>query len=781
MSILSSQSSRNRNASPARVAFAIAATLAAGAGARAQEAPKSGAQLEEITVTARKQAERLQDAPISITAFTAEALERRDAIEIVDAVESVPNMQFDVGSSFSGSSAFASVYIRGIGQNEPQLSVDPGVGLYVDGVYMSRVVGQTLDLVDVERLEVLRGPQGTLFGRNTIGGAVNLITKRPGREPGGSVTLQTGSDWDTIARVSVDGPLSDRVRAGATVLYHYRDNYIKGVSGGESTGKRNALSGRVVMDVDVTDDLLMSVAVDATRSREPGMIGVPVAYYDTSAFGGAHNAFFSGAPQVCVDFASTARFSDPRCYNAQWLKGQFSYAGTYETPESHQTVFEAVHNHRFERRHDLDLWGGSLQLDWHASDSLQFKSISAFRSAQLDLAHDGDHSPHLIVHTDDIYNIKHFTQEFQLIGNNLDNRLNWILGAYYFYEDGKMLEIVDTNLVMFRSGAVIETNSYALFGQATFDVTDRVSVTGGLRWTDESKTFSAGDRFTILADFGIGIPAGFPILPTGQVMKAKGNKVTPLASVNFKATEDLNLYVSFSQGFKGGGFTQTVFPSAPAIPTFQPEKLTSYEAGIKFLGFDRRLRANGAIFYGDYRDIQVTVLEGVAPTIRNAAKGRVKGAELELQAAVSAGLLLEAGLGYLDAEYTEVSGAAALAGLNEDKKFVNAPKWTLSAAATYEFDIGVGTLSPRVDWSYRTRTYNNAVNTPEISQPGFHLFNASLSFDSPDRLWRVAAGVKNIGDKNYLMSGYADPSGIGAAEAVFDRGRTVFVSARRSF
>lgn len=773
---------RSGRTSPSvRRALSLALLMSASCPAFAQVEEQGANQIPDIVVTARRQAESLQNTPISVSVLTAEALEQRQAIEMAEAVQLVPNMQFDVGSSYGGSSALSSIYIRGIGQSEAQLSVDPGVALYVDGVYMTRLIGQTLDLVDIDRVEVLRGPQGTLFGRNTIGGALNIATRRPGDKLAASINAQVGSDFDMVLRGSVSGPLGEGLRAGASVLYHHRDNYIEGVSGARSSGGRDAFSGRLVVDADLADNLLFSLSLDGTTSREPGLLSVPVAYYDGSAFGEAHNAFFSGAAGVCTDYAGAARFSDTRCYNAQWRKGQFRTAGTHQTPESHDAIIQDLHGHRFKPRQELDMWGVSGQFSWRLSAELEFKSITAFRSARLNYAHDGDHSPHLIVHNDDKNKIDSFTQEFQAIGNHLDGRLKWLVGAFYFYEDGFTSDIVDTNLVMFQSGAAIKTDSYAAFGQATYDLVDQLSLTVGLRYTDEAKTFAAGDRFVILADFGLGIPAGTPVLPIGQVAKAKSDAFTPMASLSFKPTEELNLYVSYSQGFKGGGFTQAVFPAAPTIPSFNPERVTSYEAGVKFLGFDRKLRINGAVFHGDYKDIQVTVIEGVAPTIRNAAKGRIRGGELEIQAAPADGLRLEGSLGYLDAEYLEVSGAAALAGLTVDKKFVNAPEWTLAVAASYSLDVGGGQVTPRAEWSYRSRTYNNAVNTPEISQPSYHLFNALISYSDPDDRWLFSAGVKNIGNKRYLMSGYADPAGIGMAEGVYDRGRVFFVSARGKY
>jgi iron complex outermembrane recepter protein len=768
-------------------ALAVALTVFANTGnALAQNSEATGipaGSLEEIIVTARKTTETLQDTPISITAFTAKAIEQRNLVGVTELASYAPNVEMDTSAPFVASTAIATVFIRGIGQNNVELSVDPGVGIYVDGVYLSRSIGQALDLIDIERIEVLRGPQGTLFGRNTIGGAINISTRRPGDEVSGSVSAQTGTDFDTILKAYVNGPLSDRLRAGASVLYRARDNYIEGSGpNAPDRGKKNALSARLMLDFDVTDTLTARLNLDGTRVREPSGSNVAVAYFPGSAFGEAHNAFFSGAGAICADPTNPARLSDPRCYNSQWLRGPHGDAATFQTPESHQAIFVQEQGRRFENQSNLDLWGTSLTLDWQLSDAVAFKSITAYRDVDAIFSNDGDHSPHLIVHAQDQYRIKQLTQELQLTGKALGEKLQWIVGGFYYDEDSKNISVLDTNLTMFLSGAIIATKSYALFGQATYELTDRLSFTGGLRWTDEKKTFNAGDRFRFLADFGLGLPAGFPIIPFGQVVSVSDNSFTPLATLSFKPNDDLHLYASYSQGRKGGGFTQKIFPATDRIQTFTPEENTNYELGFKFFGLDRRLRLNGAAFYGDYKDIQITVVEGVAPTVRNAAKGRIKGFELEMEAALSEALRLDAAIGYLDAKFTRVAGAAAAAGVTTNNRFVNAPEWTLSAGASYTIPVGnLGDLVPRVDWSYRSKVFNDAANSPAISQPGYHVFNASLALDSNDDLWRVSVGVKNLGDKEFLVNGYSDPAGIGAAEAVFDRGRQFYATVRRNF
>lgn len=760
-------------------AGSLAATLVADCSAPAFA---QGQGLDEMVVTARRREETLEATPISITAFTAEGLERRAINDLSEIASFAPNLNFDTNVPFSGSNVNAAVFIRGIGQNDIQLAVDPGVGVYVDGVYLSRSVGQTLELIDIERVEVLRGPQGTLFGRNTVGGALNITTRRPSDSFEGRFSAESGSNWDTRIRANVSGPLSESVRAGLSAMYRYRDNTIEGVGpDAPDLGERKAFSTRAQIDADLTSNLTLSLTGDATIDRSPSGSNVLIGYFPGSAFGEAHNFFFSGAPAICGDPTNAAYLTDTRCFNQQWVLGKFQSGSTFQTPASHQAIIEAVQGRPFEPQSELTLWGASATFDWNPAENLEVKSITAVRSVDANSATDADHSPHLIVHTIDKFNTLQVTQELQVLGESFNNRLNWIVGGYYYFEDGENLQVNDTNLTMFRSGSIIDTKSYSAFAQATLDVTDRFSVTGGLRWTDETKTFNAGDEFRILADFGLGIPAGTPLVPVGSTAESHYSKVTPMGSVSYKASDELLLYATYSQGLKGGGFTQNIFPPLPAIPTFDPEQLDNYEAGFKFFGFNNRLRINGAGFFGDYKDVQIVVIEGVAPTVRNAAGGEIKGFELEMEAAVTDALRVEGGVGYLDAKYTEVSGAAAAIGVTENNRFVNAPEWTTNLGVSYRFETEFGSITPRVDWSYRSLVYNDALNSSLIAQPGYHIVNLLLNYESPDGNWGITGGVRNVTDETYIITGYVDPVGIGTSEGVYDIGRRYFISTRFSF
>lgn len=745
-------------------------------------ATSSSGGLEEIIVTARKRGENLQDTPISITAFSADALERRGVDSTDGIAEFTPNLEFDVGSPTSSSSATASIFIRGIGQNDPQLAADPGVGLYVDGVYSSRTIGQMLELLDVERIEVLRGPQGTLFGRNTIGGAINILTAQPDGETSGTLQLKTGTDWDSTIRGAIDFPVSPDLAVGVAAMYKYREDWVKGIQPQNADlGGKESVSGRFVAKWTPSDTFTATLALDGTRARDSVAPYIALGISETSAFGAAHNFFFSGNPAVCGDASNAARLSDPRCYNAQWILGFGKSAGLYSIPKAHDDVFVSVLGRNFDNRSNLDLWGASLTLERELSSNVSLKSVTAYRQVNAQFSRDADHSPHLVVHTSDDWDTKQFTQELQLNFNTSDNKLKGVFGLYYFFEDGSNLSVVDTNLTTFLSGALIKTNSYAAFSQLTYDVTDRLSLTGGLRWTSEDKTFFARD-FRILADFGLGLPAGTPLLPFGAREEQKYKAFTPMVSVMYRWTDDFSTYASISEGIKGGGFTQRVFPPLPQVPSFEPEKSRNYELGFKSEFADRAVRLNGSIFFNDYTDMQVTVIEGVAPTIRNAAQGELWGAELELSAKIGEHTRLDGGLGYLHTKYTEVSGPAAAAGLTVDKIFPNAPKWTLSLSLTHDVVLeNDAVIRPFASWSYRAKVFNDAVNSPLISQPGYHLANAGITYIAPGGGWQLSAMVNNIFDRKYLATGYADPVGIGTTEGLFSRGREFSISTKLSF
>lgn len=753
---------------------------------------ETSAGIEDIVVTARRREESLQDTPIAISAVSGESIAARGLDNVTQIGDFTPNVKFNSSVPVSASNATAAIFIRGIGQNDYQLSADPGVGLYLDGVYISRGVGNVLDVLNVERIEVLRGPQGTLFGRNTIGGAVSVTTKKPGDVLAGSLDLTTGSYNRVQVKASIDVPLAEGVYTSFSGFYHNRDGYVKGViPTAPDLGDTNQLAGRFALRLEPSSNVTIDIAVDGTRAREESAPNVALSIDENAPAAAVWNAVYSGAAAICTDLTNPARLTDQRCYNSQWALAPYRHGGTFTTISA---PFNNASRRPYQSASDLNIWGVSGVIEWQLSDTVTFKSITAYRKVTGFWTRESDHSPASIVQTNSDWRQDQFSQEFQLGGEAFDKRLNWLVGAYYSSESGNHKDLVNIVDAVFLSGAVLDGKSYAVFGQATYEIVDNLNLTAGIRWTEDQKTFDNANQYVVEAGFltgapfnpdGSGLQNGDPLMgPLGQTSTIKDRAWTPMASLSYRWSPAVLTYLSYSKGFKGGGFTQRVFPPFAFIPSFKPETSETFEAGIKTDLFDRKLRLNAAVFQNNYDNLQITVNDptlGFAPIIQNAAKARIRGVELELQARPTEELRIEAGLGYLDAEYRSVDIRALNAGVTTASQLQNAPKWTLSAGVSYAFDLGgAGTLTPRVDWSYRSRVYNDAINTPELIQDGYHLVNASIGYTDTNARWSINLGVKNLTKEVYLGSGYADSFG-GLIEGVYGRPREWYLSAGYKF
>lgn len=727
--------------------------------------------LEDIVVTARKREENLQDTPVSVAAFSGEALAERQVANVADVGNFTPNLIIDSASALGGSSSTISAFIRGVGQSDFNLTIDPGVGLYLDGVYISRSVGSLLDTVDLARVEVLRGPQGTLFGKNTIGGAIVLTSEQPADEFAGQLEAVTGS----YSRIDVKGmlnvPLGERLAMRITGSTQNRSGYYRRLQDGDRMGNKSSLSGRFQLAWEATDALTLSLSVDGTRVREEGKPLTLIAVNPVADFAGFWNFAINGA--TCFTAPSGLPVPNlPACYNNQWITADRRATNTTGANFS-----------------DLDLWGGSLTVDWELG-VVNVKSITAYRDLESAFFQDYDGSPLPIGETGNDYSQSQFSQEFQLSGTGFNDRLKWLLGLYYLKENGTDINSLTFSVADFISGGKVSNDSYAAFTQLGFEVTDRLNLTIGARYTRETKRFLP-DQFivtdrtggSILALSQLFIPTGNPsgnlILPRTQA-STKDKEFTPAISLDYQASDDVLLYASYSKGFKSGGFTQRVFPPEAVVPDFGPERVSAYEVGVKSELFERRLRLNFAAFQSDYSGLQIIVNEGVAPKVRNAGKARIRGFELEAEAVVSNALRFSGGVGYTHADYLRVNPAAV--GITAANKFGNVPAWTATAGISSELlRLGEGQVSTRVDWSYRSAHFKDAVNTPEIRQPAYSLFNASLSYQSDDKGWGLTAGVTNLFDKDYLVSGYNDLATIGVITGTYARPREWFVKASVRF
>lgn len=775
--------------------LATTALTAATVGAQAQSTDGGGDRIsrmmEEVVVTARKQEEGLQGTPISVSAYTGDSLDVRGVTRIDEIANFAPNLTLDNNPSFGGASNAAAIYIRGIGQKEFLPTTEPGVGLYVDDVYIARSVGAILDLIDIERVEILRGPQGTLFGRNTIGGAISITTRKPNEELGGKVSATYGTGDRIDVKGSVNVPVDDSFFMKLSAATLNQDGYVRR-DDGLDLGDRDTQTGRAAFRWLATDRLEINLSFDGTRSRENGpaleLIGINLGNPtdpNTPPFAVIHNVGANlaagGAPVPCATPVMPTNLAVPGCYDYRYVRGDGTTAGTAPSYS------------------DSDIWGANLTLNWDFADNLKLRSITAYRDLDSEFARDGDHSPFTIAHYVDFLEQEQFTQEFQLLGDSFDGRFNWILGLYYFDESGDNVNLLDFTVSRFRSGGQFDNKSYAAFAQGTWDITNELSLTVGGRYTDETKKFLP-DQIIFENKFaGSGHPqldapflqAGERILPFLE-KEISIDEFTPYLNLSYTPNDDLMVYASYSEGFKSGGFTQRVFPpivagfTAPAgtpdidlIPTFDPEFVKVYEIGFKYSTPNRKLRVNGAAFHTDYSDLQVQVFTSVAPVTQNAASANITGFELEVQAVPVDNLFFEAGIGYLDARYSDIDEAETF--INPDNAFERVPEWALSAGVSYEIEAGGwGYITPRLDWSYKSRTYNDAFNTPALSQPGYHILNANVAITDVDERMKLIIGVKNLTDKEYLITGVFGDA-MQAIEGMYDRGRQWYVTGRLNF
>lgn len=736
-----------------RIASAIcAASLIAFTQPSMVLAESTGFSLEEVVVTARKREESLQDTPISITAFGSADLEARQLSSIHQISESTPNLVFDPVSSLSGSSAASSASIRGVGQLDFTLNTDPGVGTYVDGVYLTRSIGGLVNLLDIERIEVLRGPQGTLFGRNTIGGAINITTKKPNENYEGRAEATIGSFGQKNAMVIFNAPLTDNLYSRTSLSVRNRDGYMDRADGQEMADV-DSQSGRIALRWLPTDDLEIDFTLDATKDRQGSAPVTALGIDETAFFPFVHNTF-NVPGGACATVPSPT--NNPQCYNNQWV------------PNDEYDSFSGL-----DSKSDLDLWGTSASVTWELGD-ITLKSISSYRDLKSNSNLDLDYSPHPIFDIQVAQEVEIFSQEFQVLGTAFDDTLNWIVGAYYVVEDGSHIETINASLFGIQSGGDVENESIAFFSQATYDITDKLSVTAGVRYTDDTREFTPDSLYFASSPAPFAPPAGLRILPQ-QTFETTADDVNPMVNISYVLTDNLNIYATYSEGFKGGGFTQRLSSPVPAPPTFEPEVVEMVEVGAKYTGLDNRLRLNFALFHSDYSDIQVngTNPNTVGSSTINAGEAEIDGFEIDMTYLPAEDLMIQAGVGYLDGDY--ISLGSGVLDIAVDDALPKTPQWTLSSSIAYTFHVNDQfDITPRVDWSFRSEVANSATagNDPFGTQKSYSLVNASIALTTTDEKWSLVLSGKNLTDELYSYSGGGFDASFGTADAIYALPRT---------
>jgi iron complex outermembrane recepter protein len=780
---------------PALLATVATAAVPGAALAQQSDVPSESPVLEEVLVTARKRQENLQQTPVAVSAFGGEELEQRQVATTADLGNLVPNVQFDSVASESGGGASTQMSIRGIGQTDYVLTVEPGVAVYLDGVYLSKSMGSLLDTIDLAQAEVLRGPQGTLFGRNSIGGAVVLTSKLPGNEPEYSIDAITGSFHRAQVKAVLSGPVNDVFGLRFSGGYQSRDGYEDrvqpdGTPTGGTQGGTHDLSGRLVGTFKPADYFKATLAIDGSRMHDESPAQVLVGADENAAFAGLYNSSVPGGQ--CLPSAGAARLSNTNCYNAQWVRPIDSLATTNTGPN-----FSDTH-----------VWGASLTLDW-TIDTVAVKSISAYRKVSVLVSQDLTANAAYFNSIGQDIQFEQASQELQFSGKAFDERLKYLVGLYALHEQGSQYFPVNLTLVQFVSGGLIDNDSYAAFGQLTYDFTDRLSATAGLRSTDEIRKFNPQQQIAgyqeqsdvpavvnpLAGAFG---PVGTPLFPAGWYRRTS-SATTPAFTLDYKLTSDLYTYFTYSEGFKGGGFSMRYFP--PVVPApgssadsligyAKPETARLYELGLKSEWLNNRLRANVAIFRTDYNDLQITFninpngtggAGAFVPVLANAGQARIQGAELETEFAATDWLRLNMSGGYLDAKYLSFSALAIEQLATLPRYLPNAPEFTGNAGVSADLlRNSSGRLFTRLDYDYRSAQFKEFTNNAALRQGAYGILNARLTYQTGDSHWSASLGGTNLTDKIYIVSG-VNNSGIGYTQATVSRPREWFAELKYSY
>jgi len=746
------------------------ALLTGGQQAAAQTATTEAEPLGEVIVTARRVQENQQDIPIAVTAFSGAKLEERQIFNTTSLDQVVPNLQFANNAPLAGNNSSSAVFIRGIGQTDPTSTVDPGVGLYVDDVYIGNAVGAAMPLMDVDSIQVLRGPQGTLFGRNTIGGAVLITSKEPGDDFGGEIRVGGGSDTLVEAFAALDTPFSETMKARFTAGTRTQDGYVTRPDGTD-LGDTNTWTATAKIAWKPTDAITAKLGFDYTNSDEHGSPLVFAAINEAATFPRVASQD-AGCPGVVFPTSGPVpMINDPRCANDFQGAGPFHNNGT------------------FPLRSTLENWGAYLNLSFKFGDALTLKSISSWRDIKWSGVRDADNTPLTILNTTYDVDASQWSEELQLIYES--DKLTGVGGLYYFAQESNDIVTVDLNppppgVQHDSDNNKVDNDSWAAFTQWTFHFNEAFAFTAGGRYTEETKR-SYPDQF----DYSNPAVKQVPVMWYEDTF----SDFTSSASVQWRFSDAAMTYLSYSEGFKGGGWNShfnavLTPPQQAALQEFQPEEAQTLELGFKLDLAGKTLRLNGAIFSSDYNDMQLTYRgpapAGVAPFVTNAGKTSIDGAELELLWVPVSALNIEASVGYLDATIDQLDNiplAVLPPGLVEGNTLPYAPKWQGHVGLSYGFHAGSIVITPRVDASYQDTTFFDATDTPEIAQlDSVTVLNASVFLGPADGLWRVTLGVNNATDELYQIAGNSSlTTGSGYAETAYARPREYFANIKFDF
>jgi iron complex outermembrane receptor protein len=698
--------------------------------------------LEEVIVTAQRREQTMQEVPMAISAFTGEQLAKLQADNLDSLQGAVPNLNLVQGR---GSNSSVNAYIRGVGQPDALQSFDPAVGVYLDDVYMSRIQGALFKLYDIERIEILRGPQGTLYGKNTPGGAIRLITRTPGDELEAQAGVLGGAYGRWQVKGYVSGPVADNFSLGFSVLHDEHDGFVTDPATRKKYNDEDTTVVRLKGNWDISDDVNMVFSADYTNEDVRLTLGrSEVLLYSlnyAADFGSVGIVPRSPAPTSDWDFKTETSMTD-----RPWQS--------------------------------TDHWGVNATVNWEINDHTNMRSITAYRdldtSSYIDIDATELELGDVLVELDQ----NQFSQEFQFLGDNGDN-LHWVAGAYYLKEKvPSHQEAYADDFLMWMGIPIsflrtidddLKTTSYAVFGQVDWAFADNWNLGLGLRWTKEKK-----DYFRTTSTFSNILGVADPAFSFDD--SDSWNDWTPTITLDYALSDAVRLYGRVAKGFKSGGFNGRA--NGPAdVSTFDPETVWTAELGAKTVMAEGRFSANYAIFWSKYDDFQARVSVGDGVDFRfpvlNAAQLEINGAEVEMNWVPVDPLSFAAQIGYLDSKYSK-GGFYGADGIEDEPAF--SPKWTGRFASTYTIDVNSSSyVSFSLAASYRDGMWLSVENKPALTEDSYWVWDTVVSWAINDN-WTVRMGAKNLTDKLYRVEGQEFSSVGGIQTAYYGHPRTWYLS-----
>ena len=741
----------------------------------ADAGPATQADVDDVIyVTAQFREQNVQDTPLSITALDSDLLEARGVSSIMEVGEQAPNVVIKPAGSVYGPAS--QVFIRGIGQGDTSFALEPGVGVYIDDVYYSTTFGTIFDLVDIDRVEILRGPQGTLAGKNSIGGALKLFSQTPDNEFGGTAEATAGSFNRLGIRASLNIPIvQDQLALRIAAVAKHSDGYVTsfdygclnpdsgvpsfrtsadscevGSEGGESTiGVRGALrwTPSDTVDISLTGDYMID------RS-EPGATVL-------TAVESRGRTFLSGTP-FDSRFVTDGTYINYATYNNPG--GVYRAAG--------QSVTLPATGFSPDRNNNLEDGGLSLRAAVDLTDDLILTSITAYREYHGTFVSDADASPFNFQLVANDFRHNQFSQELRLTGRSFADRLEWTIGGLYFDSNdnvGGRVFFPTTFDVLIDDP--VDSRSLSAFAHATVNLTDGLNLTGGLRYSDERKAYVYNRE-----DPNTGLPPPSVAAIDGVGTLFEGNRFDYKLAIDYEIVPDIMVYGQVSTGFRSGGINPRPFASNQVV-AFDPETLTAYELGFKSQFADRMVTINAAVFWNKYNNILVGTntrytnpnmpinedpssptynpAAGTFPStvIINGGEANLRGFEVETRVSPVEGLNFDGSVSFLDFEYVSLSQAALSSGLTLETQRPFTPRWKWNFGAQYEVPLGsMGSLTPRIDVLFQDDMFTGARQNQYNSLESYTLANARLTWRTADESTSIALAVSNLFDTYYYLN-----------------------------